>query len=417
MTPEGETKPPGADAAAGLENPEQTPNVEQPAAQPPVWRKPEDSEWEPLTPETNAATRKLESKPRDDLKNMLLGSLQMQNVVVLAGCGCSRSAGGPSMQNLWECAVGLVPSEKTMKMAKKVGHDIEDKNVEGLLSRVEAFLQISDDADVREFLNQSKKAILDRCSAFLDSAELGPHRTFLHRMARRRVRDERLRIFTTNYDLCFERAARDVGELAIDGFSFSAPRQYDPRFFAYDIVRRLCGGNSPEHYLEGVFLLYKLHGSVNWARDKQGVIREKEHPEPEEACLVYPASGKYQQSFVQPYLESVAQYLGALREPNTCLLTVGFGFNDAHLAEPLLAAAQTNPHLRLIVVDLHAKDKMEGPKPNSYCAKLLDLSKSGEDIWLINAGFEEFAKLIPDLKSLTPAESLLKAVQGVAKVQ
>jgi hypothetical protein len=159
-----------------------------------------------------------------------------------------------------------------------------------------------------------------------------------------------------------------------------------------------------------VFLLYKLHGSVNWAKSEDGTICEKDQPTPAEACLIYPAQGKYQQSFVQPHLESMAQYLAAVREPNTCLVTVGFGFNDDHLAEPLLGAVQSNPHLRVIVVDPEARTNETGGNPN--WKRLFGLSYRGEDVWFITATFGEFAQMIPDLKSLTPADSFMKAIKG-----
>jgi len=36
-------------------------------------------------------------------------------------------------------------------------------------------------------------------------------------------------------------------------------------------------------------------------------------------------------------------------------------------------------------------------------------------VWLIKASFGDFAKMIPDLKSLTPAETLMKAIKGVTR--
>lgn len=352
-------------------------------------------------------------KAKDELKNMLLASLQMQHLVVLAGSGCSQSAGGPSMQDLWDGAVGKEPTVDATATAGKVNHGLDGQNIEAFLSRVEAYLQVVDDEAVSKFLNASKQVILDKCSAFLDPGKLGDHRTFLHRLSRRRVRDQRLQVFTTNYDLCFEQAAARSGGVALDGFSFTAPRHYDPRFFGYDIIRRPRSGDDLGHYLEGVFLLYKLHGSVNWARGEEGKISEKDKPTPAEACLIYPARGKYQQSFVQPHLESMAQYLAAVREPNTCLLAVGFGFNDDHLAEPLLAAAQSNPHLRLIIVDKEAHERAKGTTDNRFWKAFAELAGRGEDVWFINASFGDFAQMVPDLKSLTPADTLMKAIKGV----
>ena len=374
--------------------------------------------WESLDliPDDDKESEKEVGRNLEALTQTLLTSMQMQHVIVLAGSGCSRGVDGPSMQRLWEKAV----EEKTAKKAaidtaKKVNVDLAgaDKNIEAFLSKIEAYLEVYTDKDVGDFLSACKKVILDECSNFLSEDKLHAHRIFLHRMSRRRVRDSRLQVFTTNYDLCFERAAAALGCVALDGFSFTHPRQYDPRFFGYDIVRRRAGADETAQYLEGVFLLYKMHGSVNWARDWDGGISEKSKPDPWEACMIYPAAGKYQQSYSQPYLESMARFLAAVREPNTCVLVVGFGFNDDHLTQPLLAAVKSNPHLRLIVVDPCAeKNEIDG---NRHWKEIASLSKRSDDVWLVNADFPQFANLIPDLKALTPAESLMKAMQGAVK--
>ena len=167
--------------------------------------------------------------------------------------------------------------------------------------------------------------------------------------------------------------------------------------------------------LEGVFHIYKLHGSVNWSRSGEVDIEMVLKPTPESACLIYPAKGKYQQSYTQPHLEAVAQYFSVLREPTTCLIVIGFGFNDDHLSEPILAAVRTNPHMRLIIVNPSANELTVSPKEkNKYWEKLFGLAKQGEDVWLINATFGDFAEMIPDLKSLTPAQRLSREIKSTA---
>ncbi len=380
----------------------------------PAFRAPGTDHWRGLkVPDANDNARDEVRRAQDDIKNVLLASVQMRNLVVLAGCGCSRAAGGPSMMDLWNGAVGEAATASAKAVAEKVNHDLTNHDIELFLSKVEAFLQVKQDSVVSKFLESSKQVILDECTAFLDPTLLGTHKTLLHRLSRRRVRDQRLRVFTTNYDLCFERAAAELGGVALDGFSFAAPRRYDPRFFTYDIIRRPRTSDDLGHYLEGVFILYKLHGSVNWARRDDGTIYEEQRPTPAEACLIYPAIGKYQQSFVQPHLEAMAQYLAAVREPSTCLLALGFGFNDNHLAEPLLAAVESNPHLRLVVVDPQARaNETNG---NRYWKRLFELGARGEDVWFVEASFEDFAPMLPDLKSLTPADALVQAIRSVAR--
>ncbi len=381
-----------------------------------AFRAPGTSAWRYLTasgPGSNEGASGVR-KADEELKTLLLSSLQMQQVGVLAGSGCSLSAGGPSMQQLWLDVVGATPSEAATVVAARIRYDLGEQNIELLLSRAEAYLQVDpSDTEVSSFVTAAKQVILTSCSHFVDPSRLGAHITFLHRLSRRRVRDQRLRVFTTNYDVCFERATAELGGVALDGFSFTAPRRYDPRYFGYDIIRRPRSGDDLGHFLEGVFLLYKLHGSVNWSKEKDGTIIERESPPPTQACLIYPANGKYQQSFSQPHLESMAQYLATLSEPSTCLISVGFGLNDDHLSEPLLAAVQSNPHMRLLLVDPHADTK--ATSGNRFWQRFAVLNQEGEDVWLVKATFGEFAKRIPDLKSLTPADSLVRAVRGAAR--
>lgn len=394
-----------------------------------VWRAIEfDTE---LTDQTERKKSEDDAKAaRKDSHDFLLSSLQMQHLIVLAGSGTSLgSVGGPSMWKLWDHCVNINPDsgesvrKKTPFASKIIGTvsfnaDREGENIEALLSQCEAFLQISPtDKDVIKFLKDSKQIVLTKCSEFIDAtniSQLEAHRTFLHRMSRRRVRDSRLKVVTTNYDLCFENAAGKQGLVLIDGFSFTQPRYFDPRFFSYDIVRRSSYPDESPSPLPGVFHLYKLHGSVNWDRiGCDTIITSK--PDPATASLIYPARGKYQQTYIQPHLELVSQFFGAIREPNTCLVTIGFGYNDNHLSEPILAAVKSNPHLRLIVVSPSAETDVADEMKSRYWAELFKLGEQGSDVRFFSIDFLTFANLIPDLKSLTPAEKLARSIQELAR--
>jgi len=352
---------------------------------------------------------------------LLLSSMQMQNIVVLSGSGTSLDAGGPSMFNLWESCTkeGGEYSDSANNIFSEVKYDGSDDkkvNIEELLSLCEAFLQINEDAkEVNDFVEHCKTKILESCNFDTTEDLLDGHKTFIHRLSRRRVRDSRLKVFTTNYDTCFEKAASQQGVVVIDGFSFTKPRLYDPRFFDFDIVRRNSSIDSASNYLEGVFQLYKLHGSVNWERITSETIEEKEATA-KGVCMIFPAKGKYQQSYIQPHLELMARYLASLREPNTCLLVCGFGFNDEHLSEPLISAIKTNPYLKVIIADNSAEKNIEENELNAsdYWKRLKALSNKGEDVWFVNASFQDFANLIPDLRSLTPAEKLAQNIKSLA---
>lgn len=370
------------------------------------------------------------NKNKKALNELLLSSMQMQNIVVLSGCGTSLgTVNGPSMSKLWDSCTkknNMYP-ENVENILKKLNYDFLDEkknNIEELLSLCESYIQINPEDDkaqdnVKKFYENCKDSILKTCNFKTDETSLSAHKTFIHRLSRRRVRDSRLKVFTTNYDICFEKAAGLQGIVVIDGFSFTKPRMYDPRFFDYDIIRRNSTTDNVLNYLEGVFQLFKLHGSVNWERNANGIIEEKDAT-PQGACMIFPAKGKYQQSYIQPHLELMARYLSALREPNTCLLICGFGFNDNHLSEPIISAIRTNPYLKVIIVDYNAENNIEGKQSyliNPYWGNLKELSKNGEDVWFINASFLDFTNLIPDLRSLTPAEKLAQNIKILTREQ
>ena len=358
--------------------------------------------------EEHDAERKVDDssnqKNGEKLASYLLVALQMRHVVVLAGSGTSIGAGGPSIKDLWkECM--------EIEGAQEIADNLNcEENIETLLSNCEAFLQVRrNNQKVLDFVKKCKEKIHQMCSFEMNN--LNSHKIFLHRLSRRRTRDPRLKVFTTNYDVCFETAASHQGIIVIDGFSFSNPRYYDPRFFDFDIVRRSANTHLSDNYLEGVYQLFKMHGSVSWLRRNGQVIEG--NVTPQDACMVFPASGKYQQSYVQPHLELMARYLAALREPNTCLIIIGFGFNDNHLSEPILSAIKSNSHLNTIIVAPSIEEKIEQEGNNDYWRTLCELNQRSESVLFVQSSFGDFAKLIPDLRSLTPAEKMAKSIKEI----
>lgn len=361
-----------------------------------------------------------------DLKTKLKTALQMPNIMVLAGSGTSLGkVKGPSMSDLWKfCIEDLSRKTDADKTIAQIEYDLtrpSNQNIEEFLSYCEAYQQIKYCSELEDFLIKSKEIILDKCKFDKPSSDLFAHIEFIKKLARRKSKDNRIKLFTTNYDTCFEEAAGKLGITVIDGFTFSTPRIYSPQFFDYDIIKRdsINTSNTPK-YLDGVFHMYKLHGSVNWFKRKETdgtfVIEQKESDDAKNVCMIFPAKGKYQQSYIQPHLELIAKFLQGIREPNTCLITTGFGFNDDHLSEPIYAALQSNPHLKLIIVDRSIERKFKDPDDFSpYWKKFKALADKGLDILFIEADFENFAINIPDLKALSPAESLYQVIHGGSK--
>jgi len=383
------------------------------------------SDWAPLNEQAHIV---LKGAPPSDparivsnrtaLSDMLAAALQVPNLGFLAGSGTSLGApGGPSMWDLWKRSMCTPGSGEPTEAAARVMDVVHYKetinpNIEHFLSQCDAYLAFNKDATVEEFVSQVKAVILDACSAFLraPTADISAYRQLLQKLARRRVRDPRLKVFTTNYDMCFETAASDLGMMAIDGFSYTRRRRFDGKHFSYDIVRREAEGHE---FAEGVFQLLKLHGSVSWSREEKDIY-EDAAPTPANACLIYPAKGKYQQAFLQPHLELLSRYLEFLRQPNSCLIVAGFGFNDDHLSEPIFSAIQSNPSLKLILCDFQCITHLHNRGhhgSSDYWGRFHDLAKRGLDIHFISGSFSDLVSHIPHLRTASPAEQLANAVR------
>jgi hypothetical protein len=383
----------------------------------------DDSTFEPLSslkdsaraksvrfrlPDTAAFRDTQEKEQAQKLRDYLKTSLQMQHLTLLCGSGTSTEAGGPSMSELWKETTNLANFDLVLRaISSESGSDIEE-----FLSRCDALLELTpDNKSVSEARAKTVRMILTRCrNVGTDPSSLQPHQDLLKKVARRRARDSRVKVFTSNYDLCFERAAAELGIVPIDGFSFGNPKRFDPRFFDFDIVKRTSSSEEVT-FVSGVFQYFKLHGSVDWS-DRNGRIEVHQDVSPEDACLIYPARAKFQRSYQQPHLELMARYLAALREHNTCLVVVGFGFIDAHLYAPIFAALRSNPHFRLVVVSRTVDRKLESPNSDSPYFELRELAERS-DVALVAASFNDFVSIIPDLAALSPAHDLEAAVLRV----
>lgn len=397
----------------------------------------EDGETEPEkeqpTTDDEISAEKTRIEQQNNTKELLTQKLktaiQMPNIMILAGSGTSlgSTVNGPSMNRLWElCTTDdmEILSTQAFKESKYDLYLAEDekkyKNIEECLSHCESFIQITKDENCQstsEFLLRCKKEILKACQFIKNEQEqLVKHREFIRKLARRKSKDPRIKLFTTNYDTCFETAASKLGITVIDGFSFSFPRIYDPKFFDLDIVKRNpnTNTNNPQ-YLEGVFQLYKLHGSVNWKRENGYPVQQVNEVEAEQSCMIFPAKGKYQQSYVQPHLELISRFNQSLREPNTCLIIVGFGFNDDHLSEPILSAIYSNPHLKIIICTPTLENDFlkDANSTSPYWERLKHVAdnRRNDEIIFINSDFGKLSEIIPDLTALSPAENLYENLQ------
>ncbi len=147
----------------------------------------------------------------------------------------------------------------------------------------------------------------------------------------------RLKVFTTNYDLCVEDACRAHGTDVITGFHPDTGQWTPSRF-----RNRGPGIN-----------LYKLHGSLNWNLGDDRVDWgncppvERYPPQWDQGPeLVLGPGSKLQHD--DPYVALYAEFHKAIRRAKVCV-TIGCSFSDPHIKEPIRGAS----HRGTAIVDVN----------------------------------------------------------------
>lgn len=428
-------------------------------------------EWADELPSEGEGTQTQKSGARKPIIDALQQALHSTNVMVLLGSGASFSANNatgaaaPSMKDLWiavcDAYEAILPGKfnglvkHLFGVEPGIGTDGKAKtgNIEALLSHCKMMLEMLEakrkavDAEakadgkiatipdpeivrLRDFVDTAEKTILASVNFVTDGTNLEAHTNLLVKMARRSPEKPRVRLFTTNYDLCIEEAALRINAVLIDGFSHSAKQRYNRDNFEHDIVRRRPSASQAD-YIDGVFHLHKMHGSVDWRRQGENVIRSMDSDlSTFKPVLIYPRSSKYQEAFDAPYLDQFAAFQAALREPDTTILVSGFGFADDHISAPIWAALQSNLTLRFVLCDVAfiAEPKLDGGEHdipvdqtgrNTHQKRILNLALLGDRrVTILNGRFEDLAAAIPMIEGRTDRqriEELIAAVNGAVQ--
>ena len=327
---------------------------------------------------------------------------QFENLLLLTGAGSSIGWGvggkiGKSMVDLWDDAENLLTSVVFNKLLETIGYDErwDDgsiiKNLEKVLSMATPAIPYIDkkDVDIEDCVNRIKNFIKDACRLALPVNS--PHTLLLNKITKRKVTLPRFKLFTLNYDLLFEQAACESNFAVIDGFSFSHPRTFSGRNYDYDIVSRNNSRVKEEdNFIQKVFHLYKLHGSVSWERVNEKIIQKDD---PDNPLMIYPHQSKYESSYEQPYFEMMSRFQSNLRRENVFLITLGFSFGDKHIVTAIVEALEQNPSFQLMIINRGIDENNENLKP------FIDASRKYSNISIISETFDDFSKHYPDLTS------------------
>ncbi|WFB65391.1 SIR2 family protein [Sphingobacterium sp. WM] len=327
---------------------------------------------------------------------------QFENLVLLTGAGSSIDWGvdgkvGKSMVNLWDnvkTELGTDVFNKLLEVIKYNDYWPDGeivKNLEKVLSMATPAIPYVDKAiiDLVDCVNKIKAFIKDAC--MLEMPSNAPHSILLNKMTKRKVTLPRFKLFTLNYDTMFEQAASKNNFTVIDGFSFGIPRVFSGRNFDFDIVsRNQSRVKEEDNFIEKVFHLYKLHGSVNWEKIENKIYQREGIESP---LMIYPHQSKYESSYEQPYFEMMSRFQNSLRKENVFLITIGFSFGDKHIVTSIIEALEQNPSFQLMIINLSIDESNENLKP------FIEAANVYSNISIVAETFEDFSNNYPDLQT------------------
>jgi hypothetical protein len=364
-----------------------------------------DSEGKEITPTVELANREKRKAYNEFFQK------PFKNLIILTGAGSSMDVKGLSMAQLWDEAVKEFKNDKVdgikniIETVKFPLEKTKKKDIEALLSQMEGVIKFSKDEEIdskdgKKKLSELKdllfKLIQDRCTIPTPPNETFPHKVLLEKVLQRKQTSPRVKVFTLNYDLLFEDAATAVNAIVIDGFSYTFPRTFSGRYFDYDIVQREGSKLKEEdNFVQRVFHLHKLHGSINWEKIEESgniVISEK----PTKALMVYPREAKYEDSYEQPFFEMMARFQRNLRlNDDTLLICIGYSFNDKHINAAIEEALNQNPGFRLAIID----PGFDNDTASKSLKTIKETALQTERILMVSETFTDFAKYFPEIKT------------------
>jgi NAD-dependent SIR2 family protein deacetylase len=151
-------------------------------------------------------------------------------------------------------------------------------------------------------------------------------------------------IFTTNYDLILEKELEKSPTPFIDGFENKNGRNVWVGQKSFSDSRNA-----------GLLKLFKLHGSVNWYKEKHSwsIIKSESHGS-------MTADAPYENTLIYPYDKSFRRYVpfGLMLEHFTrsllsidFLIVIGFSMRDHDINDIIKFALSENPRLKIIIWD------------------------------------------------------------------
>lgn len=347
-------------------------------------------------------------KTVNETKKIVSQALQMENLSILMGAGCSsffvdgKEGAISTMAGLFNDFVEENPDFKVLNT------DINDKvnhNLEELMDFMNAIKQSNNlkviDSKIDEKIVLVKKFITKKIISGMKCDELADiyKRFYLKTISSNRKKP--INIITTNYDMYNERALDDLNFIYNNGFTGSYNRTFNPNMYKYMYVDNMNLNKDVWNRVDHFYNLYKIHGSISWKKEKDVItevsidqIKRKNY----ENVMIYPTPLKDRSTLMVPYTDLMRSFQDNITQKNSVLITLGYSFGDDHINRIILNNLSI-PSFRLIILG-ETEDK-DGKLTNIGKIKEIDDSRitvinSSEKIHYFNNFVEKLMPAISD---------------------
>lgn len=341
-----------------------------------------------------------------ELRNQLSYS---KNIGFFFGAGTSCSVGIPNIKQLTIDAQKLLDKdqEDLLRLNENIRTTFTDKTtitIEDILNHVRQIADITGGKDDKDYSgisgatamklnNKLCRSIYQIISEKEEKANIYSLKRFFTWLNMQN-KDYTKEVFTTNYDLLFERALESIKIPYFDGFVGT----FEPFFWQDSVDRELNQGDITKDWIR----IWKLHGSLNWTWKYENltmsdrVVRTGKIDKDDDSCelVIYPSKEKYSMSRKQPYIVYFDRLRNYLTQGELLFIFSGFSFSDMHINEIIFNSLIQNNRL-FVIIFLYTDQEVEAL--SDYASTYINMNVFGPTKAIINGILGEWTYSKDDL--------------------
>lgn len=283
-------------------------------------------------------------------------ALRSKNLAVFIGSGCSL----PGIPQMGKTMQDILSRNSDIKDEVEKFIESEDTSqftdIESLLNWLQSGIQFEKDEGeknrLKSIFNEIKREFIETIPVYGDDKYKSNPATLYNSFYKkifslREGFENKLSIFTTNYDLFNEYALEHNNVFYTTGFTSDIHGKFDINQFKYRLVDDTNRYKDKWQPVQKSANLFKIHGSINWLQ-KDGEIYQTNTHTDDENIVIYPTLLKHKETAQSPYSELFREFANCLQKPNTTLIVMGYGFPDEHINN-VISQNLRNPDFNLII--------------------------------------------------------------------